>query len=148
MNHSLKVSCRKDKLQNIRNFVHDQLKEYTLSEVTLSQLVLAVDEVCSNLMIHSHACNPRHSIELTIKVKAGNSITFEICDQGEGFNFHTYQEPCLDEIIKARKKGGIGLLLVKRIMDRIEYDYNDETHRNVYRLHKFTNVTQREAVKK
>ena len=148
MNHSLKVSCRKDKLQNIRTFVHNQLKNYTLSEVTLSQLVLAVDEVCSNLMIHSHHCNPHHSIELTIKVEAGSGITFEISDQGEGFNFHAYQEPCIDEIIKARKKGGIGLLLVKRIMDRIEYDYNNETHRNVYRLCKFTNVTQRIPVKK
>ena len=148
MNHSLKVSCCKDKLQNIRTFVHDQLQHYTLSEVALGQLVLAVDEVCSNLMIHSHKCNPHHSIELTIKIETGSSIVFEISDQGRGFDFHAYQEPCLEEIIKARKKGGIGLLLVKRIMDRIEYDYNDETHRNIYRLHKFADVTQREPVKK
>ena len=148
MNHNLKVSCRKDKLQNIRTFVHNQLKDYTLSEVTLNQLVLAVDEVCSNLMIHSHDCNPRHSIELTITVETGSSITFEISDTGQGFNFHTYQEPCLEEIIKARKKGGIGLLLVKRIMDRIEYDFDEETQRNIYRLHKFTNATCRTSVKK
>ena len=148
MNHSLKVSCQKDKLQNIRTFVHDRLKHYTLSEVTLGQLVLAVDEVCSNLMIHSHKCNPHHSIELTIRIETGNSIIFEISDKGRGFDFHTYQEPCLDEIIKARKKGGIGLLLVKRIMDRIEYDYNEQTHRNIYRLHKFANIAQRESVGK
>ena len=57
--------------------------------------------------------------------------------------FARNQEPCIKEIIKARKKGGIGLLLVKRIMDRIDYDYNDQTQRNVYRLHKFVNVAPR-----
>ena len=146
MNHRLKVSCCKDQLQNIRNFVHDELKNYTLSEVILSQLVLAVDEVCSNLMIHSHNCNPCHSIELTIKIQDRTGITFEISDQGKGFNFHTYREPCISDIIKTRKKGGIGLLLVKRIMDRIEYDYNDKTQRNIYRLQKFIPITRRAAI--
>ena len=148
MNHKLTVSCRKDKLQNIRTFVWDQLKPYSLSEVTLNQLVLAVDEVCSNLMIHAHACNPRHTIELTIIVEESGGITFEISDEGKGFNLHTYQEPCLEDIIKARKKGGIGLLLVKRIMDRVEYDFDDKTNRNVYRLYKFISATRQVSVSK
>ena len=148
MNHKLTVSCCKDKLQNIRTFVQDQLKPYPLSEVILNQLVLAVDEVCSNLMIHSHHCNPRHNIELTITVEKGRGIAFEISDEGKGFNLHMYQEPCIEEIIKARRKGGVGLLLVKRIMDRVEYDFDEKANRNVYRLYKFTKATRQVPVSK
>ena len=148
MSHKLKVSCRKEQLQSIRDFVHTHLKNYTLSDIMLSQLVLAVDEVCSNLMIHSHDCNPHHSIEIAIQVKDSTCITFEISDKGKGFNFHGYREPCIEDIIKSRKKGGVGLLLVKRIMDRVEYDFNERTQRNIYRLQKFMNVTRRTSVTK
>ncbi len=148
MNHKLKVSCRKDQLQSIRDFVYAHLKNYTLSDITLSQLILAVDEVCSNLMIHSHDCNPHHTIEVAVEVKDSTCITFEISDQGKSFNFRAYREPCIADIIKARKKGGVGLLLVKRIMDRMEYDYDEDTQRNIYRLQKFTNVTRRAPVTK
>ena len=148
MKRSIKVSCCKGELQNIRGFVQEELEGYQLSDVTIAQLVLAVDEVCSNLIIHSHQCDPKHSIEIAIRVKDENSITFEIRDKGKGFNLRTYQEPCIKEIIKARRKGGVGLLLVRRIMDRIEYDFNDQTQRNVYRLQKFVDVAPRTSVEK
>lgn len=143
MNHSIKVPCCKHELQNIRYFIQDKLSYYSLSEMTVCQLVLAVDEVCANVIIHSHNCNPNHSIELTMKVDEQTGITFEISDRGKGFNFRAYQEPHLKDIIKSKRKGGVGLLLVKRIMDRIDYDYNDQTQRNTYRLQKFVDIAAR-----
>ena len=148
MNRSIKVSCRKGELQNIREFVQEELEGYSLSDITIAQLVLAVDEVCSNLIIHSHNCDPKHSIEITIRVKGKGCITFEIRDKGKGFNLRAYQEPCIKEIIKTRRKGGVGLLLVRRIMDHIEHDFNTRTQRNVYRLQKFVDVAPRTSVKK
>ena len=145
MTRSIKVPCCKNELQTVRDFVQEQLSSYALSDVTVSQLVLAVDEICSNLIIHSHNCDPNHSIELTIDVNAQDGITFEIRDRGKGFNFRTYQEPCIKEIIKTQRKGGVGLLLVRRIMDRLECDFNDQTQRNVYRLQKFVKVDPRSA---
>ena len=148
MSYNIRVSCCTDELQTIRDFVYDKLKKYALSDVMLNQLILAVDEICANLMIHSHNCNPKHTIELAILVKESGEIIFEIYDQGKGFDFPAYREPCIKDIIKKRKKGGIGLLLVKRIMDRIEYEYSDETQRNVYRLQKFSEINSPEALPK
>ncbi len=147
MTHNIKVPCCKGELQTVRDFVQEQLEGYTLSDITVAQLVLAVDEVCSNLIIHSHNCDPNHSIELTIDVDAQNGITFEIRDRGKGFNFRKYKEPCIKEIIKTQRKGGVGLLLVRRIMDHLEYDFNDQTQRNIYRLQKFVKVAPRAATK-
>lgn len=148
MSYNIQVSCCTGELQTIRDFVYDKLKKHALSDVVLNQLILAVDEICANLIIHSHKCNPKHSIELAISVKECGEITFEIYDQGKGFDFPAYREPCIKDIIKKRKKGGVGLLLVKRIMDRIEYEYSDETQRNIYRLQKFSNAAPHEALSK
>ncbi len=148
MSYNIQVSCCTGELQTIRDFVYDKLKKHALSDVVLNQLILAVDEICANLIIHSHDCNPDHSIELAISVKKSGEITFEIYDQGKGFDFPAYREPCIKDIIKRRKKGGVGLLLVKRIMDRIEYEYSDETQRNIYRLQKFGATAPPEVVPK
>lgn len=136
MNYSFKVPCCKDKLQSIRDFVTNILAHYNLSEVDAHQLVLAVDEVCANLMIHSHHCNPDESIELIINVEEGAGITFEIRDEGAGFDICDYQEPDLNEIIGTKRKGGVGLMLVRRIMDHIEFDCCAKKRHNIYRLRK------------
>ena len=136
MKYDYKVPCCKDQLQSVRDFVRTTLGNYTISDIEMHQLVLAVDEVCSNLMIHSHQCNPEHSLELRIEIDQNKGITFEIYDFGKGFNLKKYKEPCIKQIIKDRRKGGVGLLLVRRIMDQIDYDFHKKSQRNIYRLHK------------
>jgi len=141
MTYSFKVPCCKDKLQSIRDFVTNILSNYNLSDVEAHQLVLAVDEVCANLMIHSHHCNPDENIELRIRVEEGRGITFEIRDEGTGFNFCEYKEPDINEIIGTKRKGGVGLMLVRRIMDQIEFDCCTKKHHNIYRLRKSLTFT-------
>lgn len=136
MIYKYKVKCNKEKLQEIRKFVTKVLQNYSLPELEINKLVLAVDEVCANLMIHSHQCNPKESIEISIDVKENECITFEILDKGIGFNICNYKEPTLGEVVKRKKKGGggVGLMLVKRIMDNIEF--KTETNKNVCKLYK------------
>ncbi|MEX2336850.1 MAG: ATP-binding protein [Fulvivirga sp.] len=120
MKHCFKVACKKEKLREIRSFVKEVLDKYGLSEVDVSTLVLAIDEVCANLIIHSHCCDPKESIELEIKLDKDKSLIINIIDNAEIFNINEYQEPTLDDLIKKQRKGGIGLILVKKIMDDIQ----------------------------
>lgn len=138
MTYKFNTQCSKSKLREVRSFVNNVLHEYSIPEVEINKLVLAVDEICANLMIHSHDCNPKESIELLIHVNENDGITFEITDQGIGFNTSKYKEPSLQEIVREKKKGGLGLMLVKRIMDQVEFK-NDSTH-NVCRLYKRINI--------
>ena len=97
-------------------------------------MVLAVDEVCTNLIIHSHKCNANDSIELSIKNQK-EGITFEIIDRGAMyFDFANYKNPDLQQLIKNGRNGGVGLMLVKRLMDKVEVEYKD-TH-STWRLYK------------
>ena len=59
--------------------------------------------------------------ELHIAVEKDNPLVFEIIDDGTVFDINQFDEPTLDNIIHEKKKGGLGIRLVKSIMDKIEY---------------------------
>ena len=137
MKYNCKVACSRDKLKGIRHFVREKLHGHSLSELEVSAIVLAIDEICANLIIHSNKCNPKESIRLIMEVRDGKGVFFEITDQGEAFDIRQYKEPTLEEIIKNRKKGGMGLMIVRRIMDDIKFYVGPK--KNTCRLYKKIN---------
>lgn len=134
MKHRIIVPCEKEKLESVRVFVQRQLDTYGLSEIESHKLVLAIDEVCANLIIHSNNCDPNESLELEMMFKKNQDIIFVIRDKGESFDINAYEEPSIKEIIASKRKGGLGLMLVKRIMDKIEF--TTENNYNICRLTK------------
>ena len=133
MLYNYKIPCQKSRLGEIRKFLNRILSGQDISEVDINSLILAVDEMCANIIIHTHNCNPKESIELSIDIQP-DGIVFEIEDNGSGFDISEYREPSLKDIIHNKKKGGLGLILVRRIMDEIKLIRNN--NRNIYRLYK------------
>lgn len=132
MKHSISISCSKNNLSKIRYFIENILSQYDISELDIHKLVLAVDEVCANLIIHANNCNPFEKLELDVNVQPNERIEFIIRDRGIGFDISKYKEPEMNEIVSSKRKGGLGLLLVKRIMDHIEF--STEKNHNICRL--------------
>jgi serine/threonine-protein kinase RsbW len=134
MIHKITISCAKENLLKVRHFVNEVLSRLNISELETHKMVLAVDEVCANLIIHSNECNPDHQIDVTIDDTQFDQLEFQISDKGTTFDYSIYQEPSIDEIISSKRKGGVGLILVKRIMDKVEFSH-DKNH-NICRLTK------------
>lgn len=93
----------------------------------ISELVLAIDEMSSNLMIHAHQCNPDDLFELTIEVQ-NDKVIVELVDEKNVFDINAFKEPSLGELISEKRKGGLGIRLVKSIMDSVEYQQRDGHH--------------------
>jgi len=121
MSPKLKLSCCTSALVELRSFLQRSLEAYGFSEVDRHQVTLAVEEVCTNLIIHSHASNPKEVIYLEVK-ELGKKLAIEITDKGDAFNLLEYEVPDLKKVIEEKRKGGIGILLVKKIMDEIEFE--------------------------
>jgi serine/threonine-protein kinase RsbW len=58
---------------------------------------------------------------LTIEVPRKGKLIFEIIDEGEMFDINKFAEPTLDNLVHEKRKGGLGIRLVKSIMDNVEY---------------------------
>ncbi len=115
MNYQYSIGCSLSNLKGIRDFIRQSLKGQSLSDVEVSAVVLAMDEMCSNLMIHAHHCNPDHSIELHIHT-GGPQVVFEIIDDGSVFDINQFHTPDLGNPVNEKRKGGLGIRLVKSIM--------------------------------
>lgn len=124
MNNSIRVNCTKKNLKLIRDFVTQYLEQLSLSDVLMNQMVLAVDEICANLIIHANNEDPTKYIYLTI-TEPNDGVQFEINDNGVAFTSHNYKEPDILEHVRIGKKGGVGIALVKRIMDKVEFTTRD-----------------------
>ena len=134
MNYKQKVGCNIENLKGVRDFIREALKRHGVPDLQIGELVLALDEMCSNLMIHSHQCNPEELFEINITLGKGDTIIFEIIDDGNTFDINEFAEPDLGNLVHEKRKGGLGIRLVKSIMDRIEYQ--NRNGKNVCRLTK------------
>lgn len=113
------ATCSKQSLPKIRAFVEEELRSLHVKESTTHELVLAVDEACANAIIHHHDCNEGDRIKLSISLR-GKELLIELTDEGKPFPITDYRPENLQEIIRKRTKGGLGIFLINKIMDRIE----------------------------
>jgi serine/threonine-protein kinase RsbW len=132
MNYKYKVGCSIENLKGVRDFIRGALKDHGVSDLQISEMVLALDEMCSNLMIHAHHCNPEELFELQIEVEKDHPVIFEIIDDGSSFDINQFSEPDLGNLVHEKRKGGLGIRLVKSIMDKIEYQQT--SGKNICRL--------------
>ena len=121
MNYQYNIGCSLTNLKGIRDFIRGSLHEQGITDIQASEVVLALDEMCSNLMIHAHQCNPSHILELHISIPRKHTFVFEIVDESSVFDITQFDEPAIDNLINEKRKGGLGIRLVKSIMDSIEY---------------------------
>lgn len=133
MNYSFDIPPSKDKLRQMRRFVTAVLQKHKVTELETNMMVLAVDEVCANIIIHGQPEDSDDYVRIKIEVK-NKGIWFEIIDNGSAFDILKYNQPVLGDLVKTRQKGGMGIMLVKKIMDEIKF--KSSKNQNSLRLYK------------
>ncbi len=131
------VSGDTNELLHIREFIKEKADEFGFTESQSFKICLAVDEACSNLI--KYAFNFDKSKELCVAVESnGNKFEINICDDAFSFNMLEHKSPDLIEYLKTYKKGGLGIHIIKSIMDEIFYSpANDSQKFNILTLIKY-----------
>ncbi len=120
----IKIACTTENLKEVRKFVNSTLLKLHVSENEINMIVLAVDEICANRIIHSNRSDKNNYLEVEISEK-GEGVFFNITDTGDFYDNTTQADPDIHNLIKEKRKGGIGLMLVRKIMDSIEVKKED-----------------------
>ena len=121
MNSALRIACSRKHLQQVRDFVRSYLSSRELPEITVNQVVLAVDEVVANFIIHANGEDESQFLDLRLAFEA-HALNVEIADNSDTiFLPAPHQSPDLSEYIRQGRKGGMGMALVNRLMDRVEF---------------------------
>ncbi|WP_321477820.1 ATP-binding protein [uncultured Paludibaculum sp.] len=117
---SLKVPSSTENLAMIRDFVSNIGVQVGFNEGEVARLALAVDEACANVIEHAYGLEDTHDVTIRAVVD-DDALRFEIIDTGRGFDPAQMQPQEVEELIRQRKSGGLGLRLIRTIMDDVQY---------------------------
>lgn len=107
-------------LITIRKFINNKAKSFGFSSNEVEDIVLAVDEACTNIIEHSYHSKPNFDIEINVSFTNGNFV-IRIIDYGETFEPGSFKEPNLELYRKQRRVGGLGVYLMKTLLDEVKY---------------------------
>jgi len=117
----LNVPSSTENLSMIRDFVGSIGQRAGLSPPELGKLELAVDEACANVIEHAYGSDS--SREVTVRaVLDAEAVQIEIVDTGKGFDPTQVPQPDLEQLIRTRKSGGLGMRLIQSLMDEVQYN--------------------------
>lgn len=116
----LKVKSRTDNLSVIRNFISTSAKDAGIAPEAADNIMLAVDEACTNIIKHAYKSAPDG--EITINIEYNESkFKIIIIDYGRSFNPEKIPNPDLKKYYQEHKVGGLGMYLMKKLMDDVKY---------------------------
>jgi serine/threonine-protein kinase RsbW len=99
----------------------DQLgEEWGLSEALVSSLNLVLEEALSNIILYGFDDELLHNITLYFS-RIGNELLISIVDDGHFYDPTQKADPDITLPVEDRPVGGLGIFLIKRIMDKVEY---------------------------
>lgn len=128
---ALSIPSQTERLNDVREFVSGLARSHGFSEDEINKITIAVDEACTNIIKHGYNYSPDQKIDVEI-VRTGHDFEIIISDRGKHFDPSAIQTPDMKDYFEHYRRGGLGVYLMKRIMDRVEF--NLQSDRNVLRM--------------
>ena len=119
--YQLRIPSHAGNLEIVREFVSRIARKVGFNEDDVNKIELAVDEACTNVIKHAYSSDSKKPIEIALKVDL-EKLTVEITDRGKGFNPKKLQRPDMKEYIAQMRVGGLGVYLMKTLMDEVVYN--------------------------
>jgi serine/threonine-protein kinase RsbW len=117
----LQVPSSTENLALIREFVGSAALQAGFNSSEIAKLELAVDEACANVIEHAYG----HDTTKEVIVRAtldDESLSIDVEDTGNGFDPNSVDQEEIEQLISKRKTGGLGMRLMKTLMDEVRYE--------------------------
>jgi len=121
MSHfSIEISNDPAELDRAMNAFTDFVKEKGIPREGWSHLQMALDEIVSNIIKYGYDDEDVHLIRISCRLK-DDFLEMEIFDDSREFNVLERKDPDTAASLQARPIGGLGIFLVKKLLDAHEY---------------------------
>jgi len=128
---TLTIPSQTERLNDVREFVGALARTHGFVEDDINKITIAVDEACTNIIKHGYAYAPDKSIVVDI-IRKGNDFEIIISDNGKQFDANAIHSPDMKDYLAHYRRGGLGVYLMKRIMDKVEFNLHSD--KNVLRM--------------
>lgn len=121
---SLRLPADSRELARIRGFVEQQAGLTPASTHEIRELIQAVDEAASNIIMHGYQ-NHLGEIEVILEYQPGR-IMVTLRDQAAPFDPTTLPNPNLDLPLEDRPVGGLGVYFIRMCVNEVSHSVTPE----------------------
>ena len=130
---SIRIKNQRSELDSVKKLLDDFYSYHQLPKKPAYAVDLSIEELLVNIISYAFEDEKTHFIHIQVSL-SGEALAVRIDDDGKPFNPLEAAEPDVSSPLEKRQVGGLGLHLVKKLMDSIHYQY--EAGRNCLTIKK------------
>ena len=119
----IEISFHEDQVYKACDFVIKEANEMGFPVNEISRIKIAVYEACLNAIQHSNKAGNDNNMTVQVE-KMGDMLQINVFDRGRGFLVDNTEEYDVTEAASHRKTGGMGLHIIRKAMDKVDYKMN------------------------
>ena len=118
---TLLIDNQMSELERVAAFLDELGEELGLSIPQVLSLNLVLEEALTNIILYAFEDQSQHSIEINFQSE-GDQLTISLIDDGLPYDPTLKEDPDVTLSAEERPIGGLGIFLIKKIMDNVEYE--------------------------
>ena len=120
MKELIEIENRVEDLAVLAGKIDEVAEKWSLSMPLTMNINLVLEEAVSNVIFYAFNDPDKHLIQISLSLE-NKTLTLEIVDDGISFNPLSRLEPDVSLPVEERPIGGLGILLIKKMMDQVSY---------------------------
>lgn len=125
--YKISVQASTEHLSEVRDFVSEHATDFGFNSQEVADIRLAVDEAYTNIIKHAYQNNADETVDIELGYDK-SKFWVTLLDTGNTFDISNYSKPDICQRIKDKKRGGVGVFLIQKLMDDVEYQTEDSTN--------------------
>lgn len=122
--YTIRLAATEENLAKAIEFVNARLESAGASEKTLMQVELAVEEIFINIAHYAYSPETGYA-DISVTLEDGKKAVIRFTDNGRPYDPLAADDPDVTLSAEDRKIGGLGVFMVKKIADAVNYRYED-----------------------
>lgn len=121
MEKVIKLINNLSEIARLADFIEEIGNEFTLTPDTTMNINLALEEAIANIIMYAYPSEEEREITLQVSTNK-QQLIFLLTDCGVSFDPTQTEEAAIDLPIEERPIGGLGIFLIRKIMNEVSYE--------------------------
>jgi len=117
---TVRITNQRDQIDTVQKFFDDYSKENKLTEKTVHDIQMALDELLTNIVNYGYEDSDEHKIDVRFGIN-DDAVRVEIIDDSKPYNILEQENPDISLSVEDKPIGGLGIFLIKKLMSNVDY---------------------------
>lgn len=130
----LNIDAKIENVDKVIEFINSELDAFGCASKTKTEINVAVDEIFANISNYAYKTDNGTATIQIDKIENPKAAVITFIDKGVPFDPLGKKDPNVSLSAEERQIGGLGIFIVKKTMDKVEYEYKN--NQNILKITK------------